>query len=213
MKGVTSLSAMGDGIRQRTDDIAELEHRSWPAMRHQQGHRIGLGGAHMQKVDTQPVDLGAVLAQAVEYGLAPSPVVVVSPMVDQGPHLGQWGALAGVVHRFCIRPPSARQAIVEIGQLGLRDVQCEGLDCVVHGGRTVRMFCSWMLALPGCPARRAGHPGRPIRARLRLRQHHPSSGCDRHARESSPCLRYRCLRKTSARGRPTNGRRIHFCRE
>jgi hypothetical protein len=59
VKGVLGVAAVGDRIGQRADQVPELQNRAGPAVAQQQRCGAGLGRAHVQEVDADPVQDGA----------------------------------------------------------------------------------------------------------------------------------------------------------
>ena len=96
-------------VSERTDQLAELEQRAWPAVQQQKRKRIGPGRADMQEMDAKAVDFGLMLVPAVQERLALSPVVAIDPIADQRLEFGQLRALGGVIHRLFVGPTRQRQ--------------------------------------------------------------------------------------------------------
>ena len=108
--GVLGGTAVRLRVGQRTDGVAELEHRSGPAMGQQQGAGVGDGGADVDEVDLEAVDGGRELTPAVQQRFGPAPVVVAGPVGDEPADLRQWGVpgvvsstVSGSGHRVCRR--------------------------------------------------------------------------------------------------------------
>ena len=74
MEGVFSRAAVTSGIRQGADHLGEFEDRPRPAVAEQERQGVRMPGAHVEEVDAQALDLGAVLAEGVEPRLATAPV-------------------------------------------------------------------------------------------------------------------------------------------
>src|SRR5262249_51210064 len=80
------------------------------------------------------VDRGGVLAPAVEFGLPSTPVEALSPVVGEILHVGEAGARGPRLERRLVGPARAREALIEISDVGNRDVESEGLrGCRGHG--------------------------------------------------------------------------------
>jgi hypothetical protein len=56
MEGILRPSAVGGGIRQRLDHLQQLDHRSRPAVRHDERQGIRVRRAHMDEMSVDPVD-------------------------------------------------------------------------------------------------------------------------------------------------------------
>jgi hypothetical protein len=83
---------------------------------------------HLHPDPVRRADLGceAQLLERVELGLHPPPVVAVGPVAAQLLDVGERDALAPVVDRFPLRPSGAAQAVGEVVEVGLRDVDLIG---------------------------------------------------------------------------------------
>src|SRR6202008_1783504 len=110
---------------ERADDLHELDDRSRPSVRENDRQRVPVRGAHVDEVNAEPVDLGAVLREGVEASLEPAPVVLVAPVDDQRLSLLQGYALRPVTDGFPLRPPRGRQPTFEIVECRLRYLDLE----------------------------------------------------------------------------------------
>ncbi len=129
---VRGRAAVRDRVGERTDDLVELDHRAGPTVRHDQRHRARVRRAHVQEVNAQPVDLGAVLAERVQHRLAAAPVVIGAPVVDECAHAVERCALRPVVDRLAIGPARGGEPAAKVVEIGFADVQREGMDRVGH---------------------------------------------------------------------------------
>ena len=123
MKGVARGTTVGERVGQRADDLEEFDDRTGPAVGHDHRHRLRVPRAHVQELDVQPIQSGAVLAEAVEQPLAASPVVIPLPMVAKCADLLQRSALAPIGNGFLFRPAGLGEASPEIIQFALRYVE------------------------------------------------------------------------------------------
>ena len=71
MEGVRCAPAMRGGIGERSDDLQLFDHRTGPAVRHDQRQRIFMLGADMNEVDIQPIDFGDEVRHGVQPRLTP----------------------------------------------------------------------------------------------------------------------------------------------
>jgi hypothetical protein len=94
----------------------------------QQRHRAGLGGPDVQEVDVLAVDGGGELRDLVEPGLVRTPVVAGAPVLGQPLHRAQRHAVAGARPGHLVRPPGGGQALGEVVEVALRDVDAERPD-------------------------------------------------------------------------------------
>ena len=129
MEGVRGVAAMGLRVRQRTDDIKELHHRSGPPVRKDQREGVGVRGRHMDVMNPEAVDRGAILRELVDAGLAGRPVVLFGPVAAELFQDLERDALAPITDGFGFRPASAPEALAEIVDLRVGNVQSERL-CV-----------------------------------------------------------------------------------
>ena len=122
------------GIGERTEHVEELDHRARPAVREHEREGVGLGGAHVQRVDAEPVDLRPDLREGVDP-LGHAEVVAVGPPGAQLAHVGEGHALRPVVDRLGVGPARAGQAGAEVGDLVVADGDLEGRDLGARHGQ------------------------------------------------------------------------------
>ena len=143
-------------IGQGFDHAHEFDHRSRPAMRDHQRHRIGARRTQVQKVNVEPLDLGLELAERIQLCLAPPPVVPVAPIAGQVLQHLQRRALRPIAHAFLFGPASKIEPQVKVIKLGLGNGECEGPN-LCHCGRlsdlAIRRNRSNMRSSRFCPAR------------------------------------------------------------
>src|SRR4029077_17185403 len=143
MESVFRPPPVAGGIAERPDDLDELHDRSRPSVRENDRHgvpararpggendrqRVPGRGGHVDEVNAEPVDLGAVLWEGVEASLEPAPVVLVAPVSDQRLSLLEGYALRPVTDGFPLRPPRGRQPKLEIVECLLRYLDLELSD-------------------------------------------------------------------------------------
>jgi hypothetical protein len=75
---VLGASAVRGRVRERVDDLEQLDDRAGPAVRHDQRQRICVRWLHVDKVDVHPVDFGRELRERVQFRFARAPVVSVA---------------------------------------------------------------------------------------------------------------------------------------
>ena len=78
-------TAMSRRVGQRPDDVPELHHRTRPAVRDDQRHRVRCGRTHVQEMHPRPVDRGDELVEPVQPRLVHPPVVFVAPVRRPAP--------------------------------------------------------------------------------------------------------------------------------
>src|SRR5215831_5696690 len=86
--------------------------------------------ANVQEMDLETIDLRAVLGKAVQPHLAAAPVIVRAPILDERTKPGERHTLRPICNRLTLRPPHARQSLVQIVEGALRRAKGEG-----HEGR------------------------------------------------------------------------------
>src|SRR4029077_14835716 len=112
-----------------------LHDRSRPSVRENDRERVPVRRAHVDEVNAEPVDLGAVLWEGVEASLEPTPVVLVAPVRDQRLSLLEGYALRPVTDSFPLRPSSGRQPTLEIVERLLRYLDREWSNVLRSGGK------------------------------------------------------------------------------
>jgi hypothetical protein len=137
VEGVLGAAAVGDGIGERADQVPELQDRAGPAVAQQQRPGAGLGRAHVQEVNPEPVQDGTGGAEAVDLPLGPPPVVAGGPVLAQGAEAVQLRALCGVRDGLAVRPAGGGEAALQVLQIAGGDLDRERFDDVVvcHGGQ------------------------------------------------------------------------------
>ena len=119
---------MSRGVRQRLDDLEELDHRARPAVRDEDWERVRLSRADVQKVNGEAVDLRAELRKAIQPGLTAAPVIPGPPILHQRLHLRDGHALRPVGHRLRVRPARLRQTPLQVVEGASRRAVAEGRD-------------------------------------------------------------------------------------
>ena len=114
VEGVLGTAAMGRRVRQRLDDLEELDHRARPAVRDEDRQRVCLSRADVQEVNGEAVDLRAKLRKAIQPGLAAAPVIPGPPILHQRLQLRDRHALRPVGDRLRVRPARLRQTPLQV---------------------------------------------------------------------------------------------------
>ena len=121
---------MRTGVAERPDDAGEFDHRPRPAVEEEQRRGVRLGRLHVQEVDFLTVDPGRVLRVGVQARLLGTPVEAAAPVLgelaqvaDRHPTLPHRPGQAG-------RPPCPGEAVGQVVEVRLRDVDPEFLDLV-----------------------------------------------------------------------------------
>jgi hypothetical protein len=88
----------------------------------------------VDEVHVGAVDRRGELRELVEPRLVPPPVVGGAPVLGQLPQVGERHAVAPADARQLVGPAGAGEAVPQIVQVGLWDVDAEGPDLGVGGG-------------------------------------------------------------------------------
>src|SRR5262249_34846 len=80
---ILNTAAMRGRVGERTDNFEQLDHRTRPAVRDDQGQRLLVLRLHVDEVDPETVDLGLELRQRVQPRRDPPEVVLAPPVTRQ----------------------------------------------------------------------------------------------------------------------------------
>jgi hypothetical protein len=132
-------------VRERLDDLQQLDDRARPAVRHQQRQGVGVRRADVRELDVEAVDLDDELRQLVQPGLDPAPVVAAAPVLDERAELPELDALRPVADGLLLRPASRLHPPPQLVDLLLRDFDVErayrcGARRLVGGDRHVDLL-------------------------------------------------------------------------
>src|SRR5258708_34627688 len=155
-------------VHHRSDDLDELDDRSWPAMSKYDWQGIRVLRSHVNEVNPETVNLRPKPWQPIESALYTTPIVASAPVFNEGLCFGQRRTLGPIRYRFLVRPPSIGKSPFEIVQRCLRYMDLEGRYFLGRGRE--HDLCS-----PG---------GAPMGTYLHPRcQHTSATGCGGHAYE------------------------------
>ena len=132
VEGIGWVAAVGDRVRQRPDDLEELDDRARPAMRQDQRKRVGRGRPDVQEVDREPVERRAELRQRVEPGLGSPPVVLLGPVAAEVLQVGERDALRPVRHGLALGPARSPQPLAQVVEVLLGDLEAELRQLIGH---------------------------------------------------------------------------------
>ena len=119
MERIGGLTAMRHGIGQRPNDFHEFDHRTRPAMRHEQRACCGVWRPDVHELDVQTVDFGDELWVSIEGRLAATPVVLGTPVLTDFTGISQRNTLAPIARGFAFRPAGLGEASRQIIECGL----------------------------------------------------------------------------------------------
>ena len=133
MEGVRRAAAMRRRIDERVDDLQLLDDRAGPTVRDDERQRIVMLRAGVDEVDVQSVDLGDEVRIGIQLRLDLTPVVFVRPIAEDLLNGCERHALRIVGDGLALRQAGCRQAVAEIDESFLRNVDAEGPDGVTFG--------------------------------------------------------------------------------
>ena len=115
-------------LAERDDDLLVLHDRARPPVEQQQRHGARRLRSLMNEMDLDPVDRRFELVELVQPPLLGPPVVLVAPVDDKLTEVGQVGAVVPIGAGELVGKPRASQALLQVCQLALRDLDPEGHD-------------------------------------------------------------------------------------
>jgi len=136
VEGVRSVAAVCRRIGERFDYFEELHDRPRPAVAQHQRQGIGVRGPDVEQVDAEPVDLDPELRDRVQAGLGCAPVVSVRPGAAQLLQVAEGDALGPVVDRLALRPAGAPEAVAQVVELCVGNLDAKRCDRIVIGGHS-----------------------------------------------------------------------------
>lgn len=128
MEGIISRAAMRRRIRERPDDIKQLEDRTWPAVGHDQRQRVFMTGADMDEMDVQSIDGGEKLRKCIQPALRLPPVIGRLPVAHQLLQPVGLNALRTIHDGFAVGPAGLGKTPPEICKRRLGDLNLERSD-------------------------------------------------------------------------------------
>ena len=127
VEGVGRITAVGRGVRQRTDHLAVVPEAPRPPVREHDRERVGPLPRHVDVVDDLTVDLHPVVGKGVDLGLDRAPVVVVEPPLHELLEVRAVDAEAPGLVVGVVGPADPPQPVVEVVEHGLVDRELERL--------------------------------------------------------------------------------------
>ncbi len=128
------------GIGQRLDDLHLLDDRAGPSVRDDERQRVLVLRTHVNEMNVQPVDLGDELRQGVQPRFARAPVILGCPVARERLNRRELHALRCIVDGFPLGPLRRVDAVMQIGELGFRNVHTERTNL---GRLTARLGCDF----------------------------------------------------------------------
>ena len=114
---ILRAAAMCDGVGQRSDDLQELDDRSGPAVRDDDGQSIRLGRALVDEVNIQAVDFGLVVVECVQLSFLLAPVVFILPVGHELLQVGDVGSVLPTVANLIGKPRLSQSSIAYVQAL------------------------------------------------------------------------------------------------
>jgi hypothetical protein len=133
VEGVGGVAAVGARIGERSDQVDVLDKRARIAMGEDQWQSMRLGRLHVKEVDRLPVDDGGELWKGVELRFLRPPVEARTPVVDEVLQVVAGNAAAPATSGELLGQAGVRQSIVEVGKIGVRDIDPKRLQGVGGG--------------------------------------------------------------------------------
>src|SRR6185312_16075321 len=115
MESVRRAPAVLRGIGERTDDLQLFNGGAGPSVRDDERQRVLMGGANMNEMDVDPVDLGDEVPEGRKALLELAPVVICRPIAGQRLDRLELHALGKV--RFAVRPSRRLDAAAQVLEL------------------------------------------------------------------------------------------------
>ena len=131
VEGILGAPAVGGRIRERIDDLEQLDHGSRPAVRDDHRHRVRVARLDVDEVDVHAVDLRHELRVGIQPGLGLPPVVVRRPVADELFERRELHALRPIPDELLGGPARGREAPAEVVDLGLGYAYGKGADRAV----------------------------------------------------------------------------------
>jgi hypothetical protein len=141
MEGIFGAATVGGRVYQRVDQRQKLEHRTWPAVRKENGQSVRILGRNMKEVDSKSIDLGAVPRVRVELTLHSAHVLVVSPVIDQSLSFSQRNTLAPIAHRLLRGPARCGESCFQVVDSPRVNIDLKRLDGVVRVHGSIYYLC------------------------------------------------------------------------
>ena len=113
--------------------FSEFQDRARPAVGDDQRQGVRVTRADVYELNVEPVDLGHKHRQGIQLRLHLPPVVVRPPVAYERLDLRQLHALGLISDGLPGGPPGRRHAPAEVDECLFRNVDAEGVDCVVFG--------------------------------------------------------------------------------
>ncbi len=112
---------------EQRDQLVELEHRSGPAVGDQQRHGVGLARRLVDEMQVDAADRHRELPEAVELGFPGAPVEACAPVVGKLLRVRHAGSGRPRLQRRLVGPARAREAVAQVGDVGVGDLEGERL--------------------------------------------------------------------------------------
>jgi hypothetical protein len=125
---VGGIAAVTLRVGQARDQVEHLDERARPAVHDQQRQRRRPAPARVDQVQAEAVDVRAEVRQRVDRALLRAPVEPGLPVAHELAHVAEARAVVPARALDLVRPARAREALAEVVEHGLRDVDGERSD-------------------------------------------------------------------------------------
>ena len=122
-------------LRQERDQLVELEHRAWPAVRNEQGQGLRISRARMDEMQLDALQRQLELRESVQLRFPGAPVEARAPGFAQFLCIGQAGTGGPGLERRLVGPARARKAFFQFGKRCFRDLQAKRAWGMFHRSR------------------------------------------------------------------------------
>jgi hypothetical protein len=126
VEGIRGIAAVGRRIAEERDEGEHLDERAGPAMGDEERQRRRPAAPRMDEVDAETVDIHAAVGERVHRALFTPPVESRAPVLDDVPEVGEAGAVVPAGALDLVRPARAAEALPQVVERRLRDVDDEG---------------------------------------------------------------------------------------
>src|SRR5580658_5483544 len=117
---VGGIAAERCRVGQRTNHLVQIPEGPRPSVRENQRDRLRTLAWLVDEMNGNAVDGGAVMREAIDFGLVLAPVIVVAPVSDYLFEVGSIGAVRPVFVGEIDWVTDTLEALLEIGQDGIR---------------------------------------------------------------------------------------------
>src|SRR5690606_40132678 len=115
----------GEVLGEERDQLVELEDRARPAVREEKRHRVRLFRRRVDEVQVDAAQAHLVLGERVELRFPGTPVEILPPVLDETLEIRKARARGPRLERRLVGPARAGEALAQVGERGIRNLQLE----------------------------------------------------------------------------------------